>query len=157
MTAATTAEPRLHHVQCLAPEGLHRMAYWEWGDATNPRVLVCVHGLSRQGRDFDAGNQDGGQSHEGEKDEQAEPSRCPHQGQLVMVMNVVLLFHPFYMMEDVAMQEIFDQAPAGKARDQSYQREHPPMWITREGEHDQGGGGGRVGVKIGKKGGSAQA
>ena len=33
--------------------GLHRMAYWEWGDAANPRVLVCVHGLSRQGRDFD--------------------------------------------------------------------------------------------------------
>ena len=54
MTAATDpAEPRLHHVQCLAPEGLHRMAYWEWGDAANPRVLVCVHGLSRQGRDFD--------------------------------------------------------------------------------------------------------
>jgi pimeloyl-ACP methyl ester carboxylesterase len=33
--------------------GLHRMAYWEWGDAANPRVLVCAHGLSRQGRDFD--------------------------------------------------------------------------------------------------------
>ena len=54
MTAAPLAEPRLCHVQCLAPEGLHRMAYWEWGDAANTRVLVCVHGLSRQGRDFDA-------------------------------------------------------------------------------------------------------
>ena len=32
---------------------LHRMAYWEWGDAANPRVLVCAHGLTRQGRDFD--------------------------------------------------------------------------------------------------------
>jgi pimeloyl-ACP methyl ester carboxylesterase len=32
---------------------LHRMAYWEWGDPANPRVLVCVHGLARQGRDFD--------------------------------------------------------------------------------------------------------
>ena len=53
MTAATTTEPRLLDVQCLAPEGLHRMAYWEWGDAANPKVLVCVHGLSRQGRDFD--------------------------------------------------------------------------------------------------------
>ena len=52
MTAHST-EPRLRHVQCLAPEGLHRMAYWEWGDAGNPRVLVCVHGLTRQGRDFD--------------------------------------------------------------------------------------------------------
>jgi pimeloyl-ACP methyl ester carboxylesterase len=46
-------EPTLHHVQCLAADGLHRMAYWQWGDAANPRVLVCVHGLSRQGRDFD--------------------------------------------------------------------------------------------------------
>ena len=46
-------EPRLNHVQCLSARGLHRMAYWEWGDAANPRVLVCVHGLSRQGHDFD--------------------------------------------------------------------------------------------------------
>jgi pimeloyl-ACP methyl ester carboxylesterase len=46
-------EPRLAHVQCVSPRGLHRMAYWEWGAAGNPRVLVCVHGLSRQGRDFD--------------------------------------------------------------------------------------------------------
>ena len=47
------SEPRLNHVQCLDTRGLHRMAYWEWGDAANPKVLVCVHGLSRQGRDFD--------------------------------------------------------------------------------------------------------
>ncbi len=53
MTVDLTTQPRLRHVQCLAPEGLHRMAYWEWGDAANPRVLVCVHGLTRQGRDFD--------------------------------------------------------------------------------------------------------
>jgi pimeloyl-ACP methyl ester carboxylesterase len=46
-------QPRLNHVQCLDNRGLHRMAYWEWGDAANPRVVVCVHGLTRQGRDFD--------------------------------------------------------------------------------------------------------
>lgn len=37
-------------------EGTHRMAYWEWNRTGNPRhphVIVCVHGLSRQGRDFD--------------------------------------------------------------------------------------------------------
>lgn len=45
--------PRLHHVPCLDTRGLHRTAYWEWGDPSNPRVLVCVHGLTRQGRDFD--------------------------------------------------------------------------------------------------------
>ena len=49
----TATEPRLRSVQCLAGAALHRMAYWEWGDTANRRVLVCVHGLSRQGRDFD--------------------------------------------------------------------------------------------------------
>jgi pimeloyl-ACP methyl ester carboxylesterase len=46
-------QPRLDFVQCLDASGLHRMAYWEWGDPANGRVLVCAHGLSRQGRDFD--------------------------------------------------------------------------------------------------------
>lgn len=46
-------EPRLEHVACLDAAGLHRMAYWEWGERDNPRVVVCVHGLTRQGRDFD--------------------------------------------------------------------------------------------------------
>jgi pimeloyl-ACP methyl ester carboxylesterase len=46
-------EPRLKHVQCLDNRGLHRMAYWEWGDPSNRNVVVCAHGLSRQGRDFD--------------------------------------------------------------------------------------------------------
>ena len=49
----TMTEPRLAHVQCLDSRGLHRMAFWEWGDAASPHVVVCVHGLSRQGRDFD--------------------------------------------------------------------------------------------------------
>jgi pimeloyl-ACP methyl ester carboxylesterase len=46
-------EPRLRQVQCLDSRGLHHMAYWEWGDSANPKLLVCVHGLTRQGRDFD--------------------------------------------------------------------------------------------------------
>jgi pimeloyl-ACP methyl ester carboxylesterase len=40
-------------VQCLSPAGLHDMAYVEWGNPANPKVLVCVHGLTRCGRDFD--------------------------------------------------------------------------------------------------------
>lgn len=40
-------------VNCLSTAGFHRMAYVEWGAADNPRVLVCVHGLTRSGRDFD--------------------------------------------------------------------------------------------------------
>ncbi|MEY2687824.1 MAG: hypothetical protein RL375_2022 [Pseudomonadota bacterium] len=47
-------EPHLRRVACLDPTGLHDMAYWQWGDPANPRVVVCVHGLTRQGRDFDA-------------------------------------------------------------------------------------------------------
>jgi pimeloyl-ACP methyl ester carboxylesterase len=29
------------------------MAYWQWGDANSDHVIICAHGLSRQGRDFD--------------------------------------------------------------------------------------------------------
>lgn len=48
-------QPQLRFVNCLDATGLHRMAYWEWaGPSAEAPVLVCVHGLSRQGRDFDA-------------------------------------------------------------------------------------------------------
>ena len=40
-------------VLCVDPHGFHRMHYFEWGEAANPRVLVCVHGLTRNARDFD--------------------------------------------------------------------------------------------------------
>ena len=45
---------RIKSVQCISLAGLHRMAYKEWGDADNPNVLVCVHGVTRVGDDFDA-------------------------------------------------------------------------------------------------------
>lgn len=48
-----TGVPRQSSVNCITPSGFHRMAYVEWGDAANPRVLICAHGLSRTGRDFD--------------------------------------------------------------------------------------------------------
>jgi pimeloyl-ACP methyl ester carboxylesterase len=44
---------RIRKLQCLSPAGLHRMAYKEWGDAHNPQVLICVHGLTRVSDDFD--------------------------------------------------------------------------------------------------------
>lgn len=47
------ADMRQRTVQCLSPSGLHDMAYVEWGDPENADVLVCVHGLTRCGRDFD--------------------------------------------------------------------------------------------------------
>lgn len=48
------SQPRLKSVQCSSPAGLHRMAYKEWGDPANPKVLVCVHGVTRVADDFDA-------------------------------------------------------------------------------------------------------
>jgi len=55
MTTSTPSEPQLRRVQCLDARGLHRMAYWEWPctGGAGDRVLVCAHGISRQGRDFD--------------------------------------------------------------------------------------------------------
>lgn len=46
-------EPVLRHVTCASPKGLHRIGYAEWGRRDAP-VLLCVHGLTRNGRDFDA-------------------------------------------------------------------------------------------------------
>jgi len=40
-------------VLCLGSAGFHRMAYTEWGAPDAARTLVCVHGLTRNGRDFD--------------------------------------------------------------------------------------------------------
>lgn len=40
-------------IDCPHPGGMHRMAFVEWGDPANPRVVLCVHGLTRCGRDFD--------------------------------------------------------------------------------------------------------
>jgi pimeloyl-ACP methyl ester carboxylesterase len=48
------SEPKLKSVLCSSPAGLHRMAYKEWGDPANTKVLVCVHGVTRVGDDFDA-------------------------------------------------------------------------------------------------------
>ena len=44
--------PRAGTVRCLSRGGFHTMRYAEWGAADNPRVLLCVHGLTRVGDDF---------------------------------------------------------------------------------------------------------
>lgn len=31
----------------------HHIAYTDWGDPQNPHVVICVHGLTRNCRDFD--------------------------------------------------------------------------------------------------------
>lgn len=53
-------EPTLNFLPVSGPVaqggGPRRMAYWDWpaASAATAHVVVCVHGLSRQGRDFDA-------------------------------------------------------------------------------------------------------
>lgn len=49
----TRTEPRTRHFRSLTAHGFHRVVYHEWGDAENPAVVVCVHGVGRNGRDFD--------------------------------------------------------------------------------------------------------
>ena len=42
-----------HYFTSTASTDTHRIAYTHWGDPTNPKVLICVHGLTRNSRDFD--------------------------------------------------------------------------------------------------------
>ena len=57
MTHSTALTPDLHFLACPslphADGRARRMAYWQWGDPQAQHVVLCVHGLSRQGRDFD--------------------------------------------------------------------------------------------------------
>ena len=44
---------KIKSVQCCSPTGLHHMSYKEWGDRHNPEILICAHGVTRVGDDFD--------------------------------------------------------------------------------------------------------
>ncbi len=45
--------PRQLRLPYLLHGKSHHMVVHDWGDATNAKVIICVHGLSRNGRDFD--------------------------------------------------------------------------------------------------------
>jgi pimeloyl-ACP methyl ester carboxylesterase len=45
--------PRFGDVPVLGPHGFTRVGYTEWGERTARRTVVCVHGLTRNSRDFD--------------------------------------------------------------------------------------------------------
>ena len=49
----TATEPRRNHFRNLSPHGFHRIVYFEWGDPEQTRVVICVHGVGRNARDFD--------------------------------------------------------------------------------------------------------
>ncbi|HTZ80721.1 MAG TPA: alpha/beta hydrolase [Stellaceae bacterium] len=40
-------------LSCLGPHGFHRMTYYEWAGPAGAPTVLCVHGLTRNGRDFD--------------------------------------------------------------------------------------------------------
>jgi len=42
------------HLSCLGPSGFHRLVYDEWPGPPGAPTLMCVHGLTRNARDFDA-------------------------------------------------------------------------------------------------------
>lgn len=42
------------HLLCINRDSFHRLHYTDWGDPANPRAVICVHGLTRNCRDFDA-------------------------------------------------------------------------------------------------------
>ena len=49
----TSSLPRESRLRSLSAHGFHRVVYYEWGERDNPDVVVCVHGIGRNGRDFD--------------------------------------------------------------------------------------------------------
>jgi len=52
MQRALVPEPRDESVRSIGRYGYHRIAYRDWGQPAAP-VVFCVHGLSRNSRDFD--------------------------------------------------------------------------------------------------------
>lgn len=46
-------KPLLREVPVLGRDGFLRLAYAEWGSPSAAQTVVCLHGVSRNGRDFD--------------------------------------------------------------------------------------------------------
>ncbi len=53
MRNASSRDMAAGSIACLGRDGFHRMAYTAWGDGEAASNVICVHGLTRNGRDFD--------------------------------------------------------------------------------------------------------
>ena len=53
MAEGQALTPREGSVAALGPHGFTRVAYFEWGPRDAAQVVICVHGLTRNARDFD--------------------------------------------------------------------------------------------------------
>jgi len=49
----TRGRPRERSLRSLTTRGFHRVVWYEWGDPQSSSVAICVHGVGRNGRDFD--------------------------------------------------------------------------------------------------------
>ena len=49
----STEPDRKGLIRGLSLTGFHNLAYVDWGPKEDDVPVICVHGLSRQGRDFD--------------------------------------------------------------------------------------------------------
>ncbi len=52
-SAVISEEPEEDWVQSIGRHGYHRIVYRDWGDPAAPETIFCVHGLTRNSRDFD--------------------------------------------------------------------------------------------------------
>lgn len=48
-----TEQPRENFLLCLATDDFHKVYYTDWGSVDACKIAICVHGISRNGRDFD--------------------------------------------------------------------------------------------------------
>lgn len=48
-----TITPRELSINCLATDDFHKVNYLDWGNPDSKKIAFCVHGVSRNGRDFD--------------------------------------------------------------------------------------------------------
>ena len=53
MAESQLLSPRLEELRALGPRGFLRIGITEWGPVDAEQVVVCVHGLTRNARDFD--------------------------------------------------------------------------------------------------------
>ena len=88
---------RFHTVQWLSPQGLQKLAYREWGEADNPHVLLCVHGLTRSSADFETLAQDLG------KNVRVVAADMPGRGQSDWLPDPALYAVPTYVSACVAL------------------------------------------------------
>lgn len=47
------SRPREGRINCIGYKGFHRIYYRDWGKTTSAETVFCLHGLTRNSRDFD--------------------------------------------------------------------------------------------------------